>query len=550
MLSLPLLLIILLLPGSLGYYHLECDLCKDSIKVLRAIANSAPSREVVYDAAVKLCTTLKIEKEDVCHGVVHEFENEFFAVLEYEVLSPSDICGLARACPPTNITPAVVISFPTPKPAVRHRPIPSQSTPKKRILQLSDIHFDPHYQPNTNDDCGKPLCCRKEDGPGTAGFFGSPLCDPPRWTLEAMLKQITTEFPDIDYVFWTGDIPPHDIWLESRDTKLSVIYQVTELLSHTFDPLNIPVIPVMGNHEGVPVNSFPVGVSGAWLYSNLSNFWSHWIPSDQMKNFKTFGYFEMKLWNNMYVISINMNACNNGNWWILIDKETSDPGHQLEWLIQRLEFHESHNHSVILAGHIPPGDLDCLETWGDELYSIVDRYENTLVTMVTGHKHTDSFEVFRDISTGKRATLVNFVSPSVTTFQNLNPTFRIFEVDEQTNQLYNVETYFLDIRKANQQNISRFVKEYDFLSEYEMKSVLPDAFLDLSRRIEASPDLMSKYQLFHRNSFSTEKCVDKKCIDSTVCSLQSAAFSQYMSCIGARGWTFQDIVALIENSFC
>ena len=45
----------------------------------------------------------------------------------------------------------------------------------------------------------------------------------------------------------------------------------------------VPVLPVLGNHESVPVDSFPPpslehhGASMDWLYSTLAEVWEEWL---------------------------------------------------------------------------------------------------------------------------------------------------------------------------------------------------------------------------------------------------------------------------------
>ena len=52
---------------------------------------------------------------------------------------------------------------------------------------------------------------------------------------------------------WTGDIAPHDIWNVTRHEVLSQIKLVTNLMKQY---TRVPVYPVIGNHEGVPVNRY------------------------------------------------------------------------------------------------------------------------------------------------------------------------------------------------------------------------------------------------------------------------------------------------------
>lgn len=52
---------------------------------------------------------------------------------------------------------------------------------------------------------------------------------------------------------WTGDVAPHDIWNVTRREVISQMKLVTNLIKQY---ARVPVYPVIGNHEGVPVNRF------------------------------------------------------------------------------------------------------------------------------------------------------------------------------------------------------------------------------------------------------------------------------------------------------
>lgn len=49
---------------------------------------------------------------------------------------------------------------------------------------------------------------------------------------------------------------PHNVWQTTREENLRQFNRTLQLLS-THLP-GVKVIPAMGNHEGVPVNSFPI----------------------------------------------------------------------------------------------------------------------------------------------------------------------------------------------------------------------------------------------------------------------------------------------------
>ena len=60
---------------------------------------------------------------------------------------------------------------------------------------------------------------------------------------------------------------------------------------------------------------------------------------------------------NTEFIALTTNACYTGN--TALVSTWGDPGGQLEWLVGKLKDARNNGNSVILAGHLPPGDLHC-----------------------------------------------------------------------------------------------------------------------------------------------------------------------------------------------
>ena len=66
-----------------------------------------------------------------------------------------------------------------------------------KLLHMSDPHIDFEYVEGANADCGKPVCCRKEDGfpsdkSKAAPKFGHPNCDAPEIVSESAFEFLTT----------------------------------------------------------------------------------------------------------------------------------------------------------------------------------------------------------------------------------------------------------------------------------------------------------------------------------------------------------------------
>ena len=117
-------------------------------------------------------------------------------------------------------------------------------------------------------------------------------CDLPIWTFEDLLKQLseknTGEKSPIDYILFTGDIPAHDVWAQSKSQQIEMIFNVTSTLKKYFP--NTPVYPAVGNHDSFPANSFPpdeLNVNSKfnidWLYQTLARAWKPWLSENALE---------------------------------------------------------------------------------------------------------------------------------------------------------------------------------------------------------------------------------------------------------------------------
>lgn len=212
--------------------------------------------------------------------------------MERITLSPDEICSfvIGDACDDVyNPYHEWEVDFPpVPKPDPKSLPLPNEDAPSFKVLHLSDTHYDPWYSEGSNADCNEPLCCRLTSGkPSTpaagAGKWGDyRKCDTPKRTIDHMMQHISSTHTDIDYIIWTGDLPPHDVWNQTKEENLNILKEAVKQMSESFP--GIPIFPALGNHESAPVNSFPppyvkqVDQSISWLYDELDVQWSRWLP--------------------------------------------------------------------------------------------------------------------------------------------------------------------------------------------------------------------------------------------------------------------------------
>lgn len=417
------------------------------------------------------------------------------------------------------------------------------------MLQLSDTHIDLLYREGTNAVCGEPLCCReaptvKLPENDISGYWGDYRdCDIPMRTLEAMVKAIADKHKDIDFVIWTGDVPAHDIWNQTREGQLRLIRNVSSLFDQYFG--HLPIMPALGNHESAPVNSFPrpeiTGRSSiSWLYEELDDIWSKWLPPSSMGYIKKGAYYSVPIRNGLKLVSLNMNYCNNQNWWLLLN--TTDPADELTWLIHELQESELLGERVLIIGHIPPGSNDCLQVWSTNYYRIVNRYENTIAGQFFGHTHQDEFQLFYDESHDNgtkfpqyRPTNVAHVAPSATTFGGVNPGYRIYTINAETFDVLNYETYFVNLTSANANSRNRLNMElsYDAKDAFRMTSMHPSQWHLFILNMITDPMLFKKFEkLFFNRSDVAKHCRDEDsiCKADLLCRLVSGKAHDYSLC--------------------
>lgn len=54
---------------------------------------------------------------------------------------------------------------PIPKPPVKIQNLPKEGGKVFKILQITDTHYDPHYEEGSIANCQEPLCCRNFSTP-------------------------------------------------------------------------------------------------------------------------------------------------------------------------------------------------------------------------------------------------------------------------------------------------------------------------------------------------------------------------------------------------
>jgi sphingomyelin phosphodiesterase len=515
---------------------LECNLCRGFVDGLKILMGTKLTSGCIGALIDYVCYTMKIEDNTVCLGISTEFRTAIIYVVEQLIVEPNEICGLAFKDCGTPFDPLKknwTLPIPGGKPPITPNSLPKAGSPTLRVLQLSDIHYDKMYAPGAvSESCGEPLCCRAHNGftgKSPAGYWGTQSnCDLPSWTLERIFQYIKDNV-EYDYLIWTGDLPPHNIWNQTSEDQIFNLKQLTQWFQTYFSKK--PIIPAVGNHEGAPVDNFPPHTvpekySNAWLYNTLASEWINWVPADAAHNISQRAAYSIKPFPGQRVIALNTQYGDHLNFWLYLNE--TDPDGMMSWLIDELKDAEKEGEKVHIMGHIPPGIPYTLAAWSMNYYEVVNRFESTIAAQFFGHTHDDQFSVFYEGGkAGNRPTSMAYISPSMTTFSHHRPSYRIYTIDGNypgsSWQVLDTETHVLDLDKLNKENVTQFHLEYSAKASYGMTSLFPSDWDNLIETFRKDESLFNKYvKFFHHNDDTYETSCDCSCKFDKLCQMRSS----------------------------
>ncbi len=125
---------------------------------------------------------------------------------------------------------------------------------------------------------------------------------------------------------------------------------------------------------------------------------------------------------------------------------------------------------------------------------MVDRFTNIIRGQFFGHTHNDQIYTMRSFADDTPIG-TQFVAPSFTTYSNLKPSFRIIEIDAETNQPVNLYQYRLDLDKWNKDTTGPIAWDlgYSLLEEYGIPDMSFASVDKISDKIKSDPNTAALY---------------------------------------------------------
>ncbi|KAK6198834.1 sphingomyelin phosphodiesterase [Scheffersomyces amazonensis] len=397
-----------------------------------------------------------------------------------------------------------------------------------------------------------------------ATSFGGYLCDIPELLFNNTMKYVSQAHADKDFEFvvFTGDLVSHDLLnCDPQMTKDEEIISFNIMKHYLKD---IPVFPTLGNHDTFPYGQlaplhFDANNSYNWNEVLMNNLWNQlgWLAGTNVstlnEHYSGFSYVTPR---GLKVISLNSNAYYQKNLWSYIDLSTNgDLFGQWQFLIDELVASEEIGQRVWIMAHIPNGDSDALPLQSRIFGQIVERFSPyTIANIFYGHTHQDQFHILHSSNTTSgdtaAADIVNmaWVLQSVTSIQYLNPSWRYYEVENESFNIMNSYNYYTKLNETFTNsgaepnwNFEYSARDlYDPNSTWPLSSPLNATFWnDYVLQKVANQSDVEFNQLYadlqYRYSPGTPNCkngteVSKACYNGNFCVLSNFYSDDYINC--------------------
>lgn len=148
---------------------------------------------------------------------------------------------------------------------------------------------------------------------------------------------------------------------------------------------------------------------------------------------------------------------------------------QLKWLRDTLIEAEAAGEKVHILGHVPPNTSSCTRAWNREYNKLIRQFAHIISGQFNGHTHNDEFTLFYATNKSDAAVNVAWNGGSGTSFVGLNSNYRLYQIETQTYQVVDHETWIFNLTQANQAShqTPNWFREYTFRDAFGVADLSP-----------------------------------------------------------------------------
>jgi hypothetical protein len=236
---------------------LRCIACRGTLAYLLTRRRMGDSRDNLAWSAIKICRLATSFSQEVCEGLVNiNIDTILFVIDSRPKITQKSICALflQKECGELDESLNFHLNIaPMSSKSTKPNSIKRSTSQTIKVIQFTDLHFDPEYVVGGNANCNDPLCCRKEsisNDSVKAGYWGDyRKCDMPWHLVEHAIKHMAEQHSDADFIYYTGDSVAHNVWDTTIDKNIALMDKMYQLMIEAFG--SKAIYPILGNHEGM-----------------------------------------------------------------------------------------------------------------------------------------------------------------------------------------------------------------------------------------------------------------------------------------------------------
>lgn len=379
------------------------------------------------------------------------------------------------------------------------------------ILQVNDIHLDPQYKQGAIGNCNNGIVCCRENSTispndsifraGKFGFRGD--CDLPLESFKSFLEFASSTIKP-DYMYWLGDNEDHELDEVNQEFNFDVTEYISKAIGASLPKTK--VYTAIGNHESYPVDSFDhLSKLNEKFLSGMADSMANLLSKDEHQQVKKRGFYSTRIeGRSLKIISLLSHLYDTYNMYLL--DRTFDPLGMIQWLIDELKDSESKAEAVHIITHIPMGGYG-VYAWVHLFNAIAQRYSNTIKGIFSAHTHFDEIVFHTPLKDETKLTVPEYVGPSLTTFSKISPSFRVFEIDEDSHEVIDYKQYQLDLESSNLSGEAKWKIVYSFKDEYQLDSMNQQEMQMLFERIESGE--RETLKVYQKNKFTLDSIPER-----------------------------------------
>lgn len=467
--------------NHLGSAITPCESCKLSLEVLKqSLDEDNSALGAIFhgicgeDYQPKglfhgLCDNLHLYKSPAANSgfsFLPDFANAL-SEMDTEGIDGEYLCHymFSNACPRPHTPEINYEAYWSPKPT--DKKLVARSDETFNVLHVSDIHLSANYTEDAPANCLGTMCCdsfafqNPLESRIPAPKFGHWRCDCPQALLDSAVSDSTTRLgQDIRFALFTGDMVDHNPVFISKEETYIEEERTMRALKHYL--ANVPVYPVLGNHDSYPYSQEAPKYSKhadrtSYNIALMQHMWLDygWIDKDASTQVReTHGAYAIEPMKGLKVITLNSNYWYRWNFYNYVGMEDPDPSGIIRFLISELADCENRGLKAWVQAHVPPGGLmdEALPPAASFLTATFERYSDVITGLFFGHTHLDEFSVLYSHGATERsedrALNVAWIAPSITPFTDLNPGWRYYKVNSATFEIMDSVTVYADIESG------------------------------------------------------------------------------------------------------